>query len=155
MLRKKIQQELVTALKNRDERKLSTLRLLLSQIKNQEIDTKKELDNVQIIQIVRKQINDLKEANQMFQKGKREDLIKENEMQIAVLKEYLPEELSDEKLEEEIKKIIADNQNLFRQKPKALIGLCIGQLKTKAESQRIINILKKSIRTLHPTNSNF
>jgi uncharacterized protein YqeY len=141
MIKQKIQENIIKALKSKDEKTLSVLRYLSSQIKNWEIDKKKELVDEEVVQLIRKQIKDLKEAAAMFQKGGREDLVSQNKEQIRILSIYLPEELSDEELQGEIKKIIEENKELYQQNPKALIGICVKTLKSKADPKRIIKIL--------------
>jgi uncharacterized protein YqeY len=141
MIKQKIQQNIISALKSKDGKTLSVLRYLMSQIQNKEIDKKKELSDEEIFQLIRKQIKDLKEAAEMFQRGHREDLVSQNKEQINILSTYLPPELSSEELQEEIKKIVEKNKNLYQQNPKVLIGICVKELRSKADPKKIMDIL--------------
>lgn len=143
MIKNKIQERLFIALKEKRPDEVGTLRLILSQIKNKEIDKKKELTDEEIIQLLRKMIKDLDEAITMFQKGKRYDLVEKNNYQIKIVSQFLPQEISDAQLEIEIKKIIENNKELREKNPKAFIGICIKTLKTKANTQRIIKTLNQ------------
>jgi len=141
MIKQKIQENIIKALKEKDRKTLSVLRYLSSQIKNKEIDKKQDLSAEEIIQLIRKQIKDLEEALVMFQKGGREDLVRQNKEQIEILSNYLPKELSDEELKKEVKKIIEENKALYKNNPKALIGICVKTLKSKADPRRIVKIV--------------
>lgn len=141
MLKNEIQQKLISALKDKDAVKTSVYRMLISQIKNKEIDKQQELKDEEVIQIVRKQITELKDAIEMFKKGNRDDLIAENNSQINILSEFLPPEITDEELHQEIEKIKAENQAIIEKNPKAIIGICVGKLKTKADPKRITAML--------------
>lgn len=141
MLKQKLQEEQITALKSKDSQKLSVLRFILAQIKNKEIEKKGELTDEEIILVIKKIAKELKESIEAFKKGGREDLVKENEKQLEIVSSYLPKELSDEELKKEVEKIISQNQDLFNKNPKAIIGVCMKTLRSKADSSRIMKIL--------------
>lgn len=141
MLKEKIQQNLTQSLKSQDRQTVNTLRLLMSMIKNKEIEKKQELTDDEIVQIIRKHIKELDEAKALFKKGGRDDLVSQDEEQVKILSKYLPPEISDEKLEREIGKIIEENKKLYEKNPKAIIGVCMKMLKSKASTKRILAIL--------------
>ena len=141
MLTKKLQQDIIEAMKQKNQDKIDCLRFLTAQIKNKEIELKKDLDDDQIVAVISKQIKELKEAAELFKKGNRDDLVKQNQQQIEIISSYLAAEITDEALKKEVKKIIADNQKLYDKTPKAIIGIAIKTLKDKASSQRIVKLL--------------
>ncbi len=143
MIKQKIQDNIIRVLKLREEKTLSLLRYLMSQIQNKEIDKKQELSDDEIFQLIRKLIKNLEEAAKMFEKGGRKDLVSQNKEQIKILFAYLPPELSDEELKKEVKKIIEENNALYRENSKALIGVCIKALKSKTDSKRIVELFAK------------
>lgn len=145
MIADKIQQNLIAALKAKDEVTLSTLRFLQSALKNKQIEKRKDLTDEEVIGVIRKQVKELTEAAEMFKKGGRQDLVGQNEKQITVLKAYLPAEISDEELKSEIEKIIAKNKETYEKNPKAIIGIVMGALKSKADPKRIMEILNQAI----------
>lgn len=139
-LQQQIQKDIITSLKSGQSETLSTLRMLLSQIKNEEIAKQTQLSEDEIIAIIRKQVLQLKESIVLFLKGKRDDLACEYKNQITILSKYLPIELSDKELTQEIQKIIKGSNIADKNK---LMGLCITNLKQKAFTERIITIYKK------------
>jgi hypothetical protein len=141
MLKKSIADDLMSAMKNKQVRTVSILRLLNSEIKNLEIDLKRELNEDELIAAIRKEIKKLKDALELFKKGNRSDLVSENEEQIAILLKYVPPELSDEELKKSIHKIISENKETYEKNPKSIIGVCMKSLSSSASPQRIMNIL--------------
>lgn len=141
MLKSKIQEDLNNALRNRETEKLETLRLLMSEIKNSEIDSKRELTDEEVLSVIKKSVKKLNEAADMFAKGGRQDLVDQNATQSTFLSVYLPAQLSDEELQVKVKQLIADNQALYDANPKALIGIAMKNLSSEADPQRIMKAL--------------
>ncbi len=143
MLRQKLQDEMTAALKSKDSLKLNTLRFAIARVKNQEIEKKRDLNDEETISILKKIVQELKESIAVFEKAGRPELVQENKDQLGILNVYLPQEISDEELEREIKKVIEQNRELFNKNRKAIIGIAIKALKNKADTQRIIKILNE------------
>jgi uncharacterized protein YqeY len=140
MLRDKIQQDQISALKARDEKRLSVLRFLLADVRNEEINKHKELSDDEVVSIIRKQVKKLDDTAEMFTKGGRPDLVTNNKEQVVILTAYLPAELSDEDLKAKVESIIAENKDLFESNRSAVIGILMGKLKSEASPQRIMTI---------------
>ncbi len=145
MLRQKLQDDQMTALKSGDKTKLEILRFILAQIKNKEIDKNPpaggELTDEETLVVLKKVAKELKESIEAFEKGKRKDLADDSKKQLEIISFYLPAEISDEELKGEVEKIIKENQAVFNNNQKAIIGICIKQLKLKADPGRIMKIL--------------
>ncbi len=141
MLRQTIKDDQIKALKAHDQLTLNTLRYILAQIKNKEIEKRAELTDDEVISVLRKQTKELHESIEAFKKGERNDLVTEYEKQLQITSSYLPKEISDDELKKEIERIMAENKELQQKNPKALIGIAMKQLKNKAGSARILKIL--------------
>lgn len=141
MLKQQLKNDLVVALKEKDEKRVSILRFVLSRIQNEEINKQKELTDNEVILILQKVKQELEEEKEAAIKAKRSDLQQKPEEEINTILPYLPKPLSDEELKQEIKKLIEKNKELWQKNPKALIGICIKALKTKAETKRIIELI--------------
>ena len=100
----KIKKDMQKALKERDKTTLSTLRLLLAEIHNEELRLRRELTEEEIWTLIQRGIKRRKESIEQFDKGGRQDLVEKEEGEAAVLKKYLPPPLS----EKELAKIVAD-----------------------------------------------
>lgn len=143
MLLGKIQTDQLSALKARDQEKLNILRYILAQINYKKIDKKSDLTDDEIVQVLRKVQKELDETIESAKQAKRENLRNDAEKQKAVVTQYLPKEISDEEVKKEIEKIIGLNKTVFDTNKKAIIGIVMKELRTKASSQRIIQILQK------------
>lgn len=141
MLRQKLQDDQLIALKSRDKNKLEVLRFIISRIKNKEIEKKEELDDGETLAILKKITKELKESIQAFEKGNRTDLVEKNKKQLEIVSQYLPPEITDEELKKEIEKIITQNKALYDENRKSIIGICIKLLKSKADPSRIMKVL--------------
>lgn len=142
MIKSKLQADQIIALKSKNQVALDTIRYIVSQIKNKEISAQKELNDEEVVQVLQKVKKELNESIESFTKGGRQDLVEEYKKQLSVLLPYLPVELSDDDLKREVQTIIEKNQELFTQKPPALIGICMRELRGKADSARIMQVLK-------------
>lgn len=98
-LKEQLERDLREAMKNKDRIRLDTIRAIKTAIKNKEVELIKELDDTAIIGIINTLIKQRQESIEYFKKGGREDLLQKEEKEIAILRSYLPEPLSPEKLE--------------------------------------------------------
>lgn len=146
-VKESIQKKIIEAMKKKDKETVNALRFLMAKIKIFEIDKiakeKKEISNEDVFNLIRKLIKELNESIAAFEKGNRQDLKNQSLRQKQILSQFLPPELTDEEIEKEIKKIINANLSLYQQNKKAIIGIVMKQLRGKADSQRILEILKK------------
>ncbi len=143
MLRQQLQTDIIQSMKSGDKARVEVLRYILAQVKNKEVDKKSELDDNEVLDVLRKQIKQLKESIEAFTKGNRPELAAEYQAQYDIVATYLPKELSDEELKKEIENVIAANKEIYDKNPKQIIGLCMKELKNKAESSRIMAMLNQ------------
>ncbi|MFA5115953.1 MAG: GatB/YqeY domain-containing protein [Candidatus Omnitrophota bacterium] len=105
MLEEKILSDYKEAMKAKDSLRSSALSFLRAQMMNAAIDKKKkDLDDVEAIAVIKKQIKQRQDSIEQFTKGSRMDLVEKETRELQILKSYLPPELG----EEEIKKIIEE-----------------------------------------------
>ena len=142
MLRQKLQDDQIVALKSGDKARLEILRFILAQIKNKEVDKKSELNDEETISVLKKVTKELKESIEAFEKGNRKDLGDASKKQLEIITPYLPAEISDEELKKEVERVIKENQAAFDNNKKTIIGICIKQLKVKADPGRIMKTLQ-------------
>lgn len=98
-LKVRVMEDLKEAMKRKDTITVSTLRLLLSEIKNKEIDKKGELTDDEVLAIIQKAVKQREEALEHYKTANREDLIDKETKELEVLKSYLPKPLTEEELE--------------------------------------------------------
>ncbi|MFL2893940.1 MAG: GatB/YqeY domain-containing protein [Candidatus Pelagibacter sp.] len=117
-LKSKIESDYQNSLKSKDKGKISTYRLILASIKDLDIANrsgpkKKETDDNDVKQILKKMIKQRSESIEIYKKNNREDLLKVEENEVSILSNYLPKQLSDEEIKnvclEIVKKINAQS----------------------------------------------
>lgn len=106
--RERLQADLKSAMRDRDDIARDTIRYILSAIKNAEIDKRGDLSSADAIAVLQKQAKQRLEAIEQFRSGHRDDLADREEAQLAVLKRYLPAELSDDDVLELTRQVVAE-----------------------------------------------
>jgi len=108
-LENRIKEDLKTALKDGKKTDVSTLRMVISCIKNKRIDEmlKGDLDDSKVIGVIQKMVSQHKESIQQFKSGGREDLVTKETEELKVLENYLPQPVSQEELIAIVKEVIA------------------------------------------------
>lgn len=146
MLRQKLQDDQLNALKSGNKEVLEILRFVIAKVKNQEIEKKGELNDEETLVVLKKVVRELNESKDAAVKADRKDLIDQNAKQIAVLSPYLPQELTNEELEKEIQTVLDNNKELFDSNKKAIIGVCMKELRSKADGTRIMELLQPHLQ---------
>lgn len=144
----KIQNDLKSAQLAKDELKVSTLRLLISEIKNSEIakgPADVGLSDQDIISIVQKEVKKRAEAAAGFRSGGREEQAQKEESELAVLKEYLPAQLSTEELTKIVDGVITEVGASGIQDMGRVIGLVMGKVSGQADGGRVSAIVKQKL----------
>ena len=108
MLQDKITADYKEAYKARDDLKKSALSYIISQINNKQIEVQRELQDDEIIAVIKKEIKSRQETIDFLQKANKLDDVKTEEWVIATLSVYLPAMMPVEQLTELVKKVIAD-----------------------------------------------
>lgn len=97
-MRDRILNDIKEAMKSQDKFRLTVLRMVKGAMQLEEISKKRELSDDEVIGIISKQIKTRKESNVEFEKGNRMDLVEQNNQEIDLLNEYMPEQLSLEEV---------------------------------------------------------
>ena len=113
-LRNKIDEDYKQSIKNKDQQKIDTLRLIRSAIKDKDIssrtsENKEGINDSEILSLLLNLIKQRNDSIEQFQKAKRDDLIKNEKSEIEVIKNYLPQQKTQEETEKIINEIISSN----------------------------------------------
>jgi gatB/yqey domain protein len=107
-IREKILEDIKTAMKEKDNFRRDTLRLVNSVIKQVEVDERIEMTDDKVLPILQTQIKRRLDSASQYRAGNREDLASNEEAEIKIISEYLPKQLTLQELEAQIKEIIAE-----------------------------------------------
>lgn len=134
------------AMKSGEADRLSVLRMLYAAIRNAEIDKKSELTDEEIHGVVGRQVKQLKDALVDFEKAGRQDLVEKNQYEISLLESYLPEQMSDEELQQIVNTIL-QSENISADQVGAAIGRVMKEVKGKADGSRVRECVNKYFAT--------
>src|SRR4029079_13144649 len=103
-----IQKDMTEAMKARDERRLSTLRMVRSSLKNKEIDKRAPLEEKEELAVLSTMIKQRRESIEQFLKGDRQDLAEKERTEIELIERYMPKELGEEEVAATVRQTISE-----------------------------------------------
>lgn len=103
-----VQQEYTSAMKARDASRVAALRLLITEIKNAKIAKRSDLTDDDVLTVVKREVKKRKEAAEAFRSGNRAEQAAAEEAELAVLRVYLPQQLSGDELNDLVEKILKE-----------------------------------------------
>jgi uncharacterized protein len=104
----RLEADLKTGMKNGEKRRVATLRLLLSALKNERIQAQRELTDEEIEAAIRRAVKQRREAIEQYERGGRRDLVEAETEELAILQAYLPQELSESEVEQALRSIASE-----------------------------------------------
>ena len=107
-LRERLNAELKEAMKSRDALRLSTIRMVLSSVKNRDIELRRELSDSEITETIVTLCKQRRESIRLFKEAGRQELVDKEEAELALLMDYLPQQLTREELGDLVAKVIAE-----------------------------------------------
>ena len=130
------------AMKSGDKFTLSVLRMLKSALQMEGISLKKELEDKEIITVIKRNVKQRKDSILEYQKYNKTEEVENLEKEIAILSKYLPEELSEEKINEEIDKVFAEL------KPESIkdMGKVMKELTAKIGAVADMSLVSKKVK---------
>ena len=113
MLRDDIKNALVDAMKNKDQEKVNTLRLVQAAIKQKDIDARMKgvtdgVDEATLLSLLQTMIKQRKESIEMYKQGNREDLVAHEQAEMDVIQSFLPKQMDEAAMTDAIKAVIAE-----------------------------------------------
>lgn len=145
MLLDQVQNNLKQAQLARDETTVSTLRLLLSEVKNAEIAKGGELSDEDVVSVIQREVKKRKEAAEGFRKGGREEQAQKEESELNILQSYLPAQLGNE----ELTKIIEGTINEVGAKSVVdmgrVMGVVMGKVKGQADGEVVSALVREKL----------
>ena len=143
-LKEQLKEDLKVSLKERDEVKTGTLRMLMAAITNKEKEGK-EVTDEQLQDVVATEAKKRREASDAFLKGARPELAEKEQQELKILLTYLPEQLTEEQIQELVKKAIQETKAQDIKDMGKVMGMLAPLVKGKADGAVVSKIVKESL----------
>ena len=145
-LKNQIQEDLINAIKSKDETKVSALRMLKAEIMKFEVagGAKKEATDEDIISLIQKQVKQRKDSEEQFRNGGREKMANQEAEEAEILKAYLPEQIS----EAEVREIVQATIKEVGATSKADMGKVMGAVMPKVKGKTDGKLVNKLVMEL-------
>ena len=139
----KIQADMVTAMKAKDETRLSTIRMIKAALQKRAIDSMKSLDESTEMQVMNMLINQRREAADLFRKGGRDELAVKEESEITLIESYLPASVAPAELEAAVTEAIQETGATSPKQMGAVMKAAQGKLAGKRVDGKALSDLVK------------
>lgn len=143
-LKDKLMEDYKSSIKNKDTIRKNTVVLIRAAVKQREVDERTELSDEQVLDIISKQLKEKKMAIIEFQKGNRQDLVDLTNLEMNILLEYLPKQLTQDEVDEIVKDTISEiGANSVKD-----IGLVMKSIMPKVKGIADGNMVNKAVRNI-------
>ncbi len=147
MLKEKIQQDLIAAMKQGEKTVVSTLRLLQSSIKNKEIALMREIDYQEVLGVIEREIKSRKEAAEGFASGGRDESAQKEREEAGILQKYLPEQLGEGEVKSIVDQTISEVGATTISDMGKVMGALTPKLKGKADMATVSGLVKEKLQS--------
>lgn len=144
MLAEQLQKDLKEAMVAKDEVRLSTIRFLMSDLNYLKIEKQRELTDEDILGAIEKQVKRHKESIEGFEKGGRAEMAAKEKAELAILQDYLPEQMSEEEVRSKIEEAISSTGASSLQEMGKVMG-ALSELRGKADMGQVSSLVKEKL----------
>ena len=145
-LKQQLLDDMKEALRAKEKIRLNTIRMLRSQIKNREIERGEELSDDEVLQVLSKAEKTRKEAIELYRRGNREDLAAQEETELAVIRGYMPERLSEDELRALIGQVVAEVGAEGMRDMGKVMGAIMPKVRGRADGQLVNRLVKERLQ---------
>lgn len=142
-LQDRLRSDLKDAMRARDSHRKSALRMVLTGIQLAEVDAGHELEDVDIVELIRKEVKRREEALELMRDAGRDDLVEGEVTEVDILKAYLPKQMSEDEIRELAQEVIADVNAESMSDLGAVMGTIMPRVKGKAEGRTVNRIVRE------------
>lgn len=144
-LLEQLDQDMKSALKNKEKAKLSTIRMLRASIKKVEIDKKHQLSDDEVLEVIAREIKQRRDSLSEYEKAGREDLAQKEREEIEILESYLPEQLSEEELRALVRQVIQEVGASSKADMGKVMGAIMPKVKGRADGRLVNRLVQEAL----------
>ena len=147
-IKDRLDEDIRNTMRARDRERLETLRFLKSQIQLVEKNTLKELDDDGVSDVITKQAKDRRESIEMFGQGGRDDLVAKERAALAILQEYMPEQMDADAIEALARRAISEVGAAGPSDRGKVMGRIMPQVRGKADGSEVNAVVSRLLESL-------
>jgi len=144
-LKEQIQEDVKSAMRARDQRRLTALRLITAAIKQVEVDKRTEMDDKAVLAVLDKMVKQRRDSLEQYQNAGRDDLAAQEKFELELISVYLPEALSDDELASLIKQAVADTGASSIRDMGAVMNILREQVQGRADMKAVSSAVKAQL----------
>lgn len=144
-IKDKIQEDMKTAMRSQDKQRLATIRLILSALKQREVDDRITLTDEHIIGILDKMLKQHRQSIEEFQKGGRQDLVQKEMDEVTIIQSYLPAQLTADELKQLIKSVIQETGAASARDMGKVMAALKPKIQGKADMTMVSTLVKEHL----------
>ena len=144
-LKQRINDDVKAAMRGGDARRRDALRLLLSALKQREVDERKELADADVVAVIEKMIKQRRESIVQYEKGGRQDLAQNEQFEVETLQAYMPQALSEAEIEAAVAEAIAASGAQAPSDMGKVMGVLKGKLAGRADMGKVSALVKSKL----------
>lgn len=144
-LRSKISEDMKTAMRAKDGARLSAIRLLLSAMKQREVDERIELNDTQVIEIIEKMLKQRRDSISQYEAANRQDLADVEKFEVEVLTGYLPQPLTEAEVDAILAKVIGETGAAGVKDMGKVMALVKPQIVGRADVAKVSGLIKAKL----------
>jgi len=141
-LKQRINDDVKNAMRGKDKDRLTTLRMIMSAIKQKEVDERIELDDTQILAVLDKMAKQHRDSITQFQQAGRDDLVEKENRELAIVQIYLPVQLSDAEIQQLLQEAIRETGASSMQDMGKVMAVLKPKLQGRADMGKISGLVK-------------
>ncbi len=145
MLKQRLQDDMKTAMKSGDKRRLGIIRLINAAIKQREVDERIELDDTQVLAALDKMLKQRRDSITQYTDAGREDLAEQERYEVGVCQEYMPEAMSEEAIAAIVKEAVAATGAASMKDMGKVMGMVKPKVQGRADMGAVSALVKRHI----------
>ncbi len=147
-LQERLAADLKEAMKSGDKARVSTLRMMKAATKNAEIAAGKTLDDASVTEVLFREAKKHRESITEFQKANRQDVVEKEEIELAIVLEYLPRQMSREEVAEIVRQVIGEVKAQSPKDKGKVMSKLMPQVKGKADGQMVNEVVTQALEAI-------
>jgi uncharacterized protein YqeY len=144
-LQQRVNDDVKTAMRNKDKDRLGVLRLITAAFKQKEVDERVELDDTMVLAIMNKMTKQIRDSIDQFEKAGRDDLAAKEAFELNIIQEYLPAQLTEDEISQIIAECVADSGAESAKDMGKVMGLLKPRLQGRADMGKVSGLVKQQL----------